>query len=417
MMKRTLKPFWLLLVLVIMAFPAVASSDTLSLEDCVSLAKKGNLDLIRAKTSIERAETGITDAYSVYYPDISASSNYSYGKGQVGEGSYSSGISARYQLFKGDTRASIKIARAKVEVAEENYRLSESTILYELKRIFFQIIQQQEQVSRIETILERRRQSLAIIKLRYNVGRESFPAVKEAEANLFRAEYDQMMAEEELSLSKISLNLLLARPKKQEIDVTYEERDIELPPLDEVIEYAKSSRPEIRVEGFNKNIIEAQITQAKSSYLPSVSLSSSYGIGGNEFLEQRGNWSVGVGLSIPIFDGFSTKAKVTDATLSLKDHELKMQDLTQGIEEEVEQAWVNWKLARKNVEVSKKTLEAAQEMYQLTELQYEQGLTSYFFLQQKEDALTNAEYSHVSALYNLRMAIAAMEKAGGRRIQ
>jgi outer membrane protein TolC len=54
-------------------------------------------------------------------------------------------------------------------------------------------------------------------------------------------------------------------------------------------------------------------------------------------------------------------------------------------------------------------------MYQLTKLQYEQGLTSYFFLQQKESDLTNAENRYVNALYNLRLSGARLEKAWGRR--
>jgi outer membrane protein len=284
------------------AVPVMSLCEALTLDECISLAKRSNLDLIRAQTAVEKAETGIVEAHSVYYPYISISSNYSYGKDQMGEGNYSSSISARYQLFKGDSRAGVRIARARVEVARENFRLSESTVLYEVKRAFFQILQQQQQVSLIETILERRKQSLAIIKLRYNVGRESFPAVKEAEANLFRAEYDQMKAEEELSLSKISLNLLLGRPKKQEVVAVYEERDIVLPALEEIINYAKSQRPEMRVEEFNKSVLEEQVIQARSSYLPSLSLSSSYGVGGNEFLEQRSSWSVGAGISMPIFD-------------------------------------------------------------------------------------------------------------------
>jgi outer membrane protein len=407
----------MVLCIVAISLPVVSLCETLSLEECISIAKRGNLDLLKTRTSIERAETGIMEARSVYYPDISISSNYSYGKEQIGEGNYSTSLSGRYQLFKADTRAGVKVARTKVDIAKENYRISESNILYEVKRGFFQILQQQEQVSLIEEILERRKQALAIIKLRYNVGRESFPAVKEAEANLFRAEYDQMKAEEELSLSKTSLNLLLGRPKKKEITAVYEERDIELLPLEEIIEYGKKSRPEMLVEKYNKVVTEAQITQAKSNYLPSVNLSSSYGLGGNEFLEQKSNWSVGIGISIPLFDGFSTKAKVMDAKLSLKEQEITIQNVEQQIEEEIEVAWVDWKLARKNVEVAEKTLEASREMYELTELQYEQGRTSFFFLQQKEDALTNAEYNYVSALYNLRMAIASVEKAGGRRIE
>ncbi len=401
----------------IIAMPLTAPAETLSLEDCISMAKKGNLDLKRATSAIERAETGIMDAKSVYYPDISASSNYSYGKGQTGEGNYSTSISGRYTLFKADTRSGIRVAQAKVNIAEENYRLTESSVLYEVKRGFFEILQQQQQVSLIESILQRRKQALAIIRLRYNVGRESFPAVKEAEANLFRAEYDQMKAEEELTLSVTSLNLLLGRPKKQEITAIYEETEVELIPLEQIIAYGKRSRPEMLVEQYNRTVVEEQIIQAKSGFLPSVSLSSSYGVGGNEFLDQRSNWSVGVGLSMPIFDGFSTKAKVMDAKISLREQEITLTSVEQQVEEEIESAWVDWKLSRKNVEVAEKTLEATREMYELTELQYEQGRSSFFFLQQKEEALTNAEYNYVSALYTLRMAIAAVEKAGSRRIE
>ena len=61
-----------------------------------------------------------------------------------------------------------------------------------------------------------------------------------------------------------------------------------------------------------------------------------------------------------------------------------------------------------------KTLQAAREMYQLTKLQYEQGLISYFFLQQKESDLTNTENRNVNALYNLRVSVARLQKAWGR---
>jgi outer membrane protein TolC len=86
-----------------------------------------------------------------------------------------------------------------------------------------------------------------------------------------------------------------------------------------------------------------------------------------------------------------------------------------AIEEEVEQAYSNWELAKKNLEVSETSLHAAQEMYELTRLQYEQGLTSYLFLQQKESSLTQAEHNRANALFNLRVSGARLEKAWGRR--
>jgi outer membrane protein len=222
-----------------------------------------------------------------------------------------------------------------------------------------------------------------------------------------------MQAEQNLALAKLSLNQLLNLPG-QEISIQYQDRTIEFPLPDSLTNLADSERPEIISQKANRDVLAEQKTLAISNYLPSLSVSSSFGLSGDNFLEQSNNWSAGVGLSLPIFNGFSTQAKVKQATISIKQNDLKLQDLINNIESEVKQSYSDLALAKKNVEVSNKTLEAAQDAYQLTKLQYEQGRTSYFFLQQKESELTQAENGNVNALYNLRTSVAVLEKAIGR---
>lgn len=400
-----------LLTLSISSFAA----EPLSLEKCIALAKQDNLRLIQAGTTVEQARAGVMAAYSSYYPDLELSSSYRYGEGQIGEGSYSTDVQARYTLYRGGyVRAGARIARARVRIAEENYRLAESEVILAVKEALFEILQKQEQITLAQSILERREEDLVLIRLKYNVGRESSPAVKESEVALLQAKHDRMEAEEELSLAKADLNLLLGRPRKQELSVVYSDEETEFPSLEQMIGEARTERPEIVAEQASREVLVAQVTQARSNYLPTLSLSSSYGVRGNEFLDQESDWSVGVSLSLPIFDGFWTKAQVKDATLSLREEDMKIEEMQQRIEEELEQAWVDWQLAGKDLEVTAKTLEAAREMYELTRLQYEQGRTSYFFLQQKENALTRAEYDQVNAVFRVRMTAAELQKVWGR---
>jgi outer membrane protein len=387
-------------------------AQPLTLQVCLSLASESNPKLIRLKNTIEKSRTGVVSAYSSYYPSLDFSSGYSYG----GAGHYSTSFGAQYPLYQGGSiRAGVKVARARVEIAKEDYRLAEDEVILAVKEAFFRILQKQEQIALAENIFKRRKEDLVLIKLKYNAGRESSPAVMEAEANLLQAEYEKMQAEEELSLAQIELNLLLGKPRREEVSIKYEDEEIEFPPLERLIEEAKTERPEMRAEIANTDVLKAQVTQAKSDYFPKISLSSSYGWQGSEFFDQEGDWNVGIRLSLPIFDGFSRKTKVQEANLSIKEQEAKIQNLEQQIEEEIEQYWVNWELAGKTIEVNSKTLQATREMYQLTKLQYEQGLTSYFFLQQKESDLTNVENRYVNALYNLRVSSARLEKAWGRR--
>ena len=136
----------------------------------------------------------------------------------------------------------------------------------------------------------------------------------------------------------MELNLLLGRPRRAKVSIRYEDEEIEFPPLEKLIEEAKTERPEMRAERANLEVLEAQVTQAKSNYFPTISLSSSYGWQGNKFLDQERDWSVGISLSLPLFEGFSRKAQVEEATLSVKEQEAKIQEPEQQIEEEIDRA-------------------------------------------------------------------------------
>ncbi len=410
-----LKYYTLVVFLVAIMFH-ISIAQPLTLDDCVSLAKQNNLTLQQAKMDIDAARASLTDANSSYYPSLGLSTNYRYGGSASvdASGSFSTGISAQYTLYKGGSiRAGSKIAKTRIKIAEETYRQKENEVVLSVKQTFYKILQTQEQITLVNSILKRRNDNLTLLKLNYNVGRENEPNVKQAEVSLNQTEYDYMQAEQSLALAKLSLSQLLNLPS-QEMSIQYQDKTIEFPPLDSLTKLAENERPEIISQKANHDVLAAQKTQAVSNYLPTLSVSSSYGLSGDNFLEQNDNWSAGIGLSLPLFNGFSTKVKVKQTTISIKQSDLKLQDLTNSIESEVKQAYSGLTLAKKNLEVSNKTLEAAQDAYQLTKLQYEQGSTSYFFLQQKESELTQAENSNVNALYNLRTSVAALEKSIGR---
>ena len=410
---RFLFVFWL----IILSSNSLAQ-QSLTLQDYLALAIENNPRLVQLRISIEQSRTGITSAYSSFYPSVNLSSSYRNNEDPSGgrSGSYSSSIGLSLPLYQGgNIRAGVKIARIQVQMAEENYRQGEDEVILSVKEAFFKILLKQEQIALADDVLKRRKEDLVLIRLKYDAGRESSPAVKEAEASLLQSEYDREQTEEELILAQIELNQLVGRPRRAETSIEYEDEEIEFPSLESLIEEAKAQRPDILSERANSDVLKAQITQAKSDYFPKVSLSSSYGWGGNDFSKQTGDWSAGVSLSLPIFEGFSTQAKVKEANLSLKEQDSRIQELELQIEQEIEQAYSNWELAGKVIQVNQKTLQAAREIYQLTKLQYEQGLTSYFFLQQKESDLANAESRYINALYNLRVSIARLENSWGRR--
>ena len=395
------------------------SGETLSLDECLLLAKRNNIQLQELRMEIERAKADLKLALSSYYPNLNLTSGYHYTKDQFrettgGEGSFSTGLAAQYALYQGGgIKAQERIARIRLKIAEENYRQVENDLVYSVKNTFYKILQLQEQVSLIQDVKKRREENLILIRLNYNVGRENEPNVKEAEANLAQSEYEYLKSQKNLSLGKLELSYLLNRPG-EDITLRDEGKEKEFPSLDSLKKEAENRRPEIAIAQKTRLMAQEEINQAKSNCFPRITLSSSYAWQGKKVSELKGNWSAGINLSLPLFSGFANQAKISAAKINLKGEELKILALTQKINKEVEEAYTNWQLAQSNLTVSEKILDATRTAYQLTKLQYEQGRTTYFFLQQKEGELTQAENNYLNALYNLRLASANLEKVLGR---
>ncbi|MBS4016223.1 MAG: TolC family protein [Candidatus Latescibacteria bacterium] len=397
-------------------FVNIGWAQSLTLDDCANLAKENNLALQQSKMNIEQARSALTEANASFYPSLNLSSNYRTSgdfEDQISD-SYSTGLSTQYTLYKGNSiRAGAKIAQTRVQIAEESFRQKQAEVVLAVQQAFYKILQIEEQMTLINDVLKRRQENLTLLRLNYSVGRENQTNVEQAEVNVSQTEYDLLRAEQNLALAKLKLSQLIGLAL-DDILITYQDKPVEFPLLDTLTLIAKNERPEVIIEKANRVILESQVSQAKSSYLPSVSVSSSYGLQGDQFLQQSSSWSAGIGLSLPLFNGFSTRARVNQSQVSVKQNILKFEDLLQSIETEIKQAYIDWQMAQKNLEVSQKNLQATRNAYQLTKLQYEQGRTSYFFVQQKESELSNAENGYVNAMFNLRSSVVSLEKTIGR---
>jgi len=403
-------------VTLLFSFVFLSGAEPLTLAQCLEFARENSPDLIQARIAIERAHLGVISAESRNYPEIRVSTGASrFGNESRSNNSYSSNLILNYSIFRGGyDKANIEIARLNEKISKENYRANEQQVFLSIKEVFYKILQKEEQLKLIGRILERRRADHILIKLKYQSGRESAPAVKEAELNVINAEYDSISAESELRLARMELNLLLGRPKDAELIITHEDEEFELLPVEALIETAKVSRPEKIIELLNYEIKKQLLAQAKSEYAPEVALSFSYGWAGNKFFDQSRAWSIGANLSLNLFDGFLRQTKVKDSKSAILQEEFKLKSVDQQIVNDVESAYSNLVLAKKKFEIAQKSVEVAREVYELTKLQYEEGITSYFFLQQKESELTQAEYSNINALYNLRLTGARLQNAIGK---
>ncbi len=194
------------------------------------------------------------------------------------------------------------------------------------------------------------------------------------------------------------------------------------PEYDAALREALATRPEI-LEG-DANIAAAQrgILIARRSLLPSLTL----GLGVNYtpdaagFSPQTSLGTATVSVSLPLFDGGISRARVTQARANIATQEVNRRASVDQVTLDTRQAYLNLTLFRNSVAVANAALTQAREAYRLARVRYtagvagQVGVSPQVEVSNAQTALTQAESNQVNALYDYNNARATLDRAIGR---
>src|SRR5690606_4503616 len=109
---------------------------------------------------------------------------------------------------------------------------------------------------------------------------------------------------------------------------------------------------------------------------------------------------VGVQLSVPIFEGFGRKARVSKARLELEKTKNETRLLEQSIDREVQDATLAIRSALATVDNQRRNVQLAEQVYNSTVLKYEQGLGSNQEIYNAQTELKVSQNNYYGALYD-----------------
>ena len=117
--------------------------------------------------------------------------------------------------------------------------------------------------------------------------------------------------------------------------------------------------------------------------------------------------TLGLTLSIPIFDQKQTKVAVQKAELAIRTNELNLESTQKQLYSDVENYWLNATTAQQQYRAAKTNQESMQQSYELVSEQFRLGLKNIVELITGKNNLLQAEsqkiQSKYTALYNLAM--------------
>ncbi len=415
-MFRYVKFIAILLLFLSAALIEAGAEETLIWEDCVKEARKNHPDLISAEESLNQAKANKRITKSNLLPQISSSLSGKTSKTETRDktDTYSYSISGKELLFDGfKTSSNMRAASENVKAAQCNYKVTSSNVRMRLMTAFVDLLKAQRLIDITGEISKRRRQSVGLVRLRYKAGREHRGSLLTAEADLAQAEFEVSQANRNIDLARRRLIKELGREKsapiraKGVLEIKYFNR--QKPDFGDIAGKNSSLQELIA----RKEAARFGLKSAKADFFPQVYASTSVGRSASDWPPETDNWSVGLSLSFPLFEGGSREAEVSKAMSVFNQAQVDEKSGRNSVILAIEETWTNLQDMIDKVEVQKKFLEAAEERARITEAQYSTGLISFDNWIIIEDNLVRVKKSFLDTRTNALIAEAKWIQAKG----
>lgn len=181
--------------------------------------------------------------------------------------------------------------------------------------------------------------------------------------------------------------------------------------------YDKSleAMPEIARAKIAIESADLSIDISKAAFLPSITasaaLSTNYGFnlnlpegfsnnGLSNQLNENLGYGVGFNVSIPIFNRFQTKNRVSQSVINKEISETRLESEKLSLKQTIEQSFLDVKTALKTFEASKISLEAQEEAFKNAQQRYNFGAMTQFDFDQVRTRLVNAEAALIRSKYD-----------------
>jgi outer membrane protein TolC len=186
-----------------------------------------------------------------------------------------------------------------------------------------------------------------------------------------------------------------------------------------------TKRAEYQMLDTQQKLYSINVKRLQFGYLPTVVAYGSMGYASMrndlKFFDKSNNWYptalVGGTLSLNIFDGLQRHYKIQQAKLEYKKGELNMKNLQLAIELEGASAGVNYNNAVASLQTQKRNMELAENIYNVSQKKYEQGVGSNLEVINAQTSLKESETNYFNAIYDMLIYKTDYLKATGNLVK
>ncbi|MBP3247611.1 MAG: TolC family protein [Prevotella sp.] len=410
----------------------ISAQKKWTMQECIDYAMANNITLQKSKLQKQSATEDLKGSKAALLPTLNASTNQSVGyqpwkdsgvstvtNGMVNtkvdktyyNGSYA--VNAQWTVWNGNRNTNtIKLNKITEDEAELQSKETANSIQERIAQLYTQILYLDENVKVNEQMLETAKKNEERGQEMVNVGKMSKADLAQLSAQRATDEYNIVETRSQLLNYKLQLKQLLEITDETEFDVAIPEISDtmvlkEVPTLQGVYEQALLNRPEIERSKLAIKSSDVNLSVAKAGWLPTVSMTGSFGTSTNSLSsngwgkQMKTNFDAmaGVSVSVPIYDGRSTKTSVNKAKIQQLSAQLDLLDQQKTLYSTIQEYWLNAQTNQQKYKAACATVESEQQSFDLLQEQFRLGLKNIVELMTGKDNLLSAQQNQLQSKY------------------
>lgn len=431
-------------VLLMSATTCFAQSGQWTLRQCIDYALEHNIMVKQQSNTTRQQKIQVDDNRGNHLPTVDASigQNFSFGRGLTAQNTYentntsstSFQLGASVPLFAGNKIVnSVKLAQLNLDASLADLEKARDDIRTQVAAAYVQILYDMEIVDVAKRQIAIDSMQVARLEIMLEAGKASASEVSQQKATLAQSRLTATNADNNYRLSLLALSQLLELPSPEGFAIVrpslddIKSPDGSLPSPDLVYNEALGIKPQVKAEQLRLSGTDYSIKIARGDYMPTLSLNG--GLGTNYYKtsgfdadgfgkQLKNNFSqyLGLNLSIPIFNHFSTRNKIRSAKIDRENQMLKLEDTKKSLYKEIQQVYYNAVASESKYASSQQAVESNADAFALMQAKYENGKANITEFNEQKNNLLKSESDMVQAKYEYLYNSALIDFYRGRAL-
>ena len=430
----------------LISFLSFSQKKNLTLEESISLALENNENLKNSYLD-EKISTALSKEYlSVGLPQISFDGGIKYNhevqksiidisrfmpgvpEGTEQEVQFGQTYDGRMDLyvnqmiFNGSYFVGVSASRELIRLSEKMTKRNIIDIYESVQKAYFTALNTKSRIDLVNGNLDRLSELLDQTNKLYENG-----FVEKLDIDRITVSYNNLKSEKikadrlyDLSISVLKFQIGL--PIEIEIELIGElSEDLINNFSYELKDFDYSKRIEYSILQTDKNLKSYDLKNNRSQYLPQIYANYNYGYNSSasqsNLFFNSDRWkkfgTLGFLVVIPIFDGFLKRSKINQSKYKIEQIENQMMFLERSINLQINQSLANFENSKESLEITRKNLNLARDVYYASEKKYSEGVGSNLELIDSNNSLKTAQNQYYNALYESVIASIDIKKTLG----